>query len=102
MILLRSQPSLLPECCVQQVAQPNTRSLEPIPDERDVLSQICDIHDDHFLVITLREGLVPLLIDALRPNLDAILHGLPARDLERLVRPARDWHRNPRGPVAVG
>ena len=97
-----SKLSLLPEHRVQQVPQPDARALEPIPNEWNVLFQIRGIHDDHFLVLALRERFVPLLIETLRPNPDAVLDGLPARDLEGLVRPARDRDRHPRGPVAVG
>src|SRR5215471_20552843 len=82
--------------------QPDARTLEPIADEWDVLFQIRDVHDDYLLVLSLGERFVPLLIEAFRANPDAVLDGLPARDLEGLVRPARDRDRHPRGPVAVG
>jgi len=81
------------------VSQPNARPLEPIA---DVLFQIRHVHHHDLLVLALREGLVPLLIDALRPYADAVPDRLATRDLEGLVRPARDRDRHPRGPVAVG
>src|SRR5262249_3501898 len=93
--------NLLSQRHIQQVTQPNTRALQPIPDEWNVLFQIRGIHDDHFLVLALREGLVPLLIDAFRADANAVLQGLPSRDLEGPIRPARNRHRHPRGPVAI-
>src|SRR5262249_53146270 len=98
----RPQPSLRPECGVQEVSQPDARTLEPIADEWDVLFQICGIHDDHLLVRALGERFVPWLIEAFRANPDAILYGPPPRHLEGFVRPARDRHGHPCGPVAVG
>src|SRR5215510_7195844 len=96
------RPYLRPERRVQQVPQPDARTLEPIADEWDMLFQIRDIHDDDLLVLALGESFIPLLIEAFRANADAVLHGLSARDLEGLVGPALDRHRDPRGPVAVG
>jgi hypothetical protein len=52
--------------CVQQVPQPDARTLEPIPDERDVLFEIRRVDDDDLFVLALREGLVPLPIVILR------------------------------------
>src|SRR5690349_24570480 len=88
--LLAWRPQLLPECRVQQVSQPDARALQPIPDQRDVQFQIRRVDDYDLLGRALRKGLVRLLIEALRANPDAILHGLPARDLEGLIGPARD------------
>ena len=51
---------LLPKCRVQEVPQPNARSLEPIPDQRDMLFQIRGIHDDHPLVLALRNRITSL------------------------------------------
>src|SRR5215813_1326028 len=48
--------------------------------------------DHDFLVLALREGFVPRLIDALRHDPDAILDGLSTRGLEGLICPSHDRH----------
>ena len=58
--------ALLSQRPVEQVRQPDTRSLEPIPDERDVLFEMLRVHDDRLLVLAFREGFVSLLVEALR------------------------------------
>jgi hypothetical protein len=84
------------------VPQPDARSLESIADEWELLFQTRDIHDDYLLVLALGERFVPLLIEAFRANADAVLYGLPARNLEGLVRSIRDRHCDPRGSIAFG
>src|SRR6266436_758102 len=67
-----------------------------------MLFEIGDIDHDDLFVLTYRECLVPLLINTLRANANAIPHGLAPSDLKGLVRPALDRNRYPRGLVALG
>ena len=66
-----------------------------------MLLEVRDVDHDDFFLLALGDGLIALLVDALGADSDAIPHGLSARNLKGLVRPALDRNRHPRSLVTL-
>jgi hypothetical protein len=79
---------LLPKRCIEQVCQSNPSPLQPFPNEGHVLLEVCNVDHHDLLVLTHRECLIPLLIDALGADSDAVAYGLAPSDLKGLIRPS--------------
>src|SRR5258705_3889810 len=67
-----------------------------------MLLEIRSVDHHDLFVLAHRKRVIPLLIDTLGADPDAIPYGLPARDLKGLVRPTLNRNCHPCGLVALG
>src|SRR5215470_14028780 len=97
-----SYGSLLNQRGVEQVRQPDTSPLQPIPHEGHVELKVRGVNLDDLLFPARRERLPSLVIDTFRSRADTVLHRFPPRDLKRLVRPPRNGDGYPGIFVTLG
>jgi len=67
------------------VRQPNPCALEPVSNEGHMLLKVRDVDHDDLFVLTNRECLIPLLINTLGADSDAVAYGLAPSDLSRVT-----------------